>query len=140
MQMDQMTQQNAALVEEIATSSENMQQQASELITLVEFFKVSENGKKEYRSAGPKVHTAAQQKPPVAAGHRSMLHAQSTHTQHQHAQPLHKHTDRKPAPGARPGNGSEDRKEWAMAMVEAAKPKEENGEVYDDKHNTHEEF
>ena len=40
MQMDQTTQQNAALVEEATAASQNMRQQATDLLTQVEFFKV----------------------------------------------------------------------------------------------------
>ena len=40
MQMDQNTQQNAALVEETAAASQSMQQRAGELRRLVEFFQV----------------------------------------------------------------------------------------------------
>ena len=43
MQMDDMTQQNASLVEEAAASSESMGAQAEELQTLVNFFKLGES-------------------------------------------------------------------------------------------------
>lgn len=41
-QMDQMTQQNAALVEESASAASSLHQQASELVELVRFFEVSD--------------------------------------------------------------------------------------------------
>jgi methyl-accepting chemotaxis protein len=44
MQMDQGTQQNAALVEEATSSSQSMKQQAAALLEQVAFFKVSEEG------------------------------------------------------------------------------------------------
>lgn len=43
-QMDDMTQQNAALVEESAAASRKMQEQASELNNLMSFFKLSDRG------------------------------------------------------------------------------------------------
>jgi len=45
MQMDEMTQQNAALVEEAASASESMEEQAKGLIRLMEFFNISDSGK-----------------------------------------------------------------------------------------------
>lgn len=47
MQMDQTTQQNAALVEQAASSAQSMQQQAGALQREVEFFKTSTNGSSE---------------------------------------------------------------------------------------------
>lgn len=44
-EMDTMTQQNAALVEETASASEEMANQAQDLISMVEKFKISENRK-----------------------------------------------------------------------------------------------
>jgi len=41
--MDTMTQQNAALVEETASASENLASQARELLTIIERFRISEN-------------------------------------------------------------------------------------------------
>ena len=48
-QMDQVTQQNAALVEEAAAASQSMQQQAGELAHVVGFFKTGQ------RTAAPKL-------------------------------------------------------------------------------------
>ncbi len=42
-QMDQMTQQNAALVEEVAASGEEMSERASEMMELISFFQLSDN-------------------------------------------------------------------------------------------------
>ncbi|MCA9472260.1 MAG: hypothetical protein KC594_09365, partial [Nitrospira sp.] len=44
MQMDQGTQQNAALVEEATSASQSMKQQATELLNQVAFFKLEETG------------------------------------------------------------------------------------------------
>jgi methyl-accepting chemotaxis protein len=44
MQMDEMTQQNAALVEEAASASESMEEQAKGMMRLMEFFSLGETG------------------------------------------------------------------------------------------------
>ncbi|HKK22194.1 MAG TPA: methyl-accepting chemotaxis protein [Pseudohaliea sp.] len=61
MQMDEVTQQNAALVEETAASSESMRDQADRLVELISFFKLAAGGgapqpaaRIEGRSAAPK--------------------------------------------------------------------------------------
>jgi len=62
MQMDQTTQQNAALVEQAASSAQSMQQQAGALQREVEFFKTSTNGASEpsaARSGGASVSAKA---------------------------------------------------------------------------------
>jgi len=43
-QMDEMTQQNAALVEEASAASESMREQAAEMLQLVQFFQLRKNG------------------------------------------------------------------------------------------------
>ncbi|MGP0595088.1 methyl-accepting chemotaxis protein [Nitrospira sp. T9] len=48
MQMDQGTQQNAALVEEATSASQSMKQQATELLSQVAFFKLEETGHRQY--------------------------------------------------------------------------------------------
>jgi len=44
MQMDEMTQQNAALVEEATAASQSMAEQASELNTLMERYRIADGG------------------------------------------------------------------------------------------------
>ena len=70
MQMDEMTQQNAALVEEAASASESMEEQAKGLIKLMEFFTVDDDGQDDnYRSA-PAKPTVARRPAPNAAGRK----------------------------------------------------------------------
>ena len=57
MQMDEMTQQNAALVEEAASASEAMEEQAKGLLRLMEFFTVDDSG----HSATQRQHVQPQQ-------------------------------------------------------------------------------
>ena len=52
-ELNQVTQQNASLVEEIASSSENMNSEATELSQRVGFFKLSENGTGKSLRSGP---------------------------------------------------------------------------------------
>jgi len=60
--MDNMTQQNAALVEETASASEEMSNQAQELLTMMEKFKVR-NENLEKGSGRKKMHIKAAEKP-----------------------------------------------------------------------------
>ncbi|MGB5056412.1 MAG: methyl-accepting chemotaxis protein, partial [Nitrospirales bacterium] len=53
MQMDQGTQQNAALVEEATSASQSMKQQATELLNQVAFFKLEETGYRQF-AGGPR--------------------------------------------------------------------------------------
>jgi len=53
MQMDEMTQQNAALVEEAASASESMEEQAKGMMQLMEFFNVGDAGGSANYSATP---------------------------------------------------------------------------------------
>jgi methyl-accepting chemotaxis protein len=53
MQMDEMTQQNAALVEEAAAAAESMRTQASDLNTRVGSFKLNENDHARVSHAAP---------------------------------------------------------------------------------------
>ena len=57
MQMDEMTQQNAALVEEAASASEAMEEQAKGLLRLMEFFNIADSG----HSATQRPHVKPQQ-------------------------------------------------------------------------------
>ncbi len=50
-QMDQMTQENASLVEEVAASAESMEGQAADLSRLVSFFKLDDNGARASKAA-----------------------------------------------------------------------------------------
>jgi methyl-accepting chemotaxis protein len=52
-QMDQVTQQNAALVEEAAAAAHAMQEQASALLQVVSTFRVAEDGARQGRLAAP---------------------------------------------------------------------------------------
>lgn len=68
MQMDETTQQNAALVEQAASSAQSMQQQAGSLQREVEFFKTSTNGSSESSTArGGAVSPAPAKASPSAA-------------------------------------------------------------------------
>jgi len=60
--MDNMTQQNAALVEETASASEEMSNQAQELLTMMEKFKVR-NENLEKKSGKKRMHIKAAEKP-----------------------------------------------------------------------------
>lgn len=60
MQMDEMTQQNAALVEEAASASESMEEQSKSLLQLMDFFHVGETDNQDMSHAVKK--TAVQQR------------------------------------------------------------------------------
>lgn len=66
MQMDQTTQQNAALVEETTSASQAMQEQAAQLLTQVEFFKISCGEKREQAISSSSRSTQAITKMPFA--------------------------------------------------------------------------
>jgi X-X-X-Leu-X-X-Gly heptad repeat protein len=76
MQMDQTTQQNAALVEESASAAESLQQQSAELLRLVEFFKVSD-GSGGAPHAAPRVPKAAAATRKSAAAPRAATHSET---------------------------------------------------------------
>ncbi|NNM52987.1 MAG: HAMP domain-containing protein [Pseudomonadales bacterium] len=59
-QMDQMTQQNAALVEEAAAAGESMSEQAHNMLTVVQFFKLEEGGESHRVINIPKVEAVPQ--------------------------------------------------------------------------------
>ena len=63
MQMDETTQQNAALVEETTSASQSMKDQAKELMTQIEVFVVNSAG-----TQAPARHTGSSVKTPVKAG------------------------------------------------------------------------
>ncbi len=134
MQMDETTQQNAALVEEIATSSENLQQQATELLQLVEFFKVLENGRQNYQTGAQKVNGAVARKPLVStkytaiSGHKSMAHAQ----------PTKRPAGQKEMAGVSHGNGHE--REHQMVLVGVEKAEKSGGDSHQEKNDSFEEF
>jgi len=86
MQMDEMTQQNAALVEEAASASESMEEQAKGLLRLMEYFNVGEG----HQSGGFQQAPAT----PVASSQRSAVPAA-----------------RKPAERSRPQTSDDD--EWS---------------------------
>ena len=72
MQMDEMTQQNAALVEEAASASESMEEQAKGLLQLVSFFNVGEEEEAQISKAPMKrkpapVPTARKDRPVMGA-------------------------------------------------------------------------
>ncbi|MEG1116058.1 MAG: methyl-accepting chemotaxis protein, partial [Janthinobacterium sp.] len=73
-QMDQMTQQNAALVEEAAAAAESMQEQAQKLADAVSIFKL--DGESAAQAAmpasAPVVKAAARPAPSVAANTRRL--------------------------------------------------------------------
>lgn len=134
MQMDDTTQQNAALVEEIATSSENLQQQASELLRLVEFFKTSEDGREGYQAGVQKARSAAMQKASVSTKHTGIPgHKPMTHT------PITKRlAEHKEMAGVGHGNGHE--KEHQMVLAGAEKAEVSGGDGHQNKQESFEEF
>ena len=66
MQMDQATQQNAALVEESAAAAESLRQQAQELVQAVAVFKLG-HGDAAYAAAPPRAVPAAERRGPDRA-------------------------------------------------------------------------
>ncbi|MBI5746618.1 MAG: MCP four helix bundle domain-containing protein [Nitrospirae bacterium] len=144
MQMDETTQQNAALVEEIATSSENLQQQAVELLRQVEFFKMSEDGSQGSQIQPQKAH--------VGIGHKSihagMVHKPLTTARHAvpghkpiaHPQPGKKYSEHKEMVGAGAGNGHEHAGEAVMAGAGSVRPEDGGSDGRHDKKDTFEEF
>ena len=75
-QMDDITQQNAALVEEAAASSESMQTQAGKLMALVDTFKLSQTAHR-----APPARRASARPQPAHAPHRSVDFAPLKHRQ-----------------------------------------------------------
>jgi methyl-accepting chemotaxis protein len=67
MQMDETTQQNAALVEETTSASQSMKDQARELMSQVEVFKVTQSEGAAHRSAATPRSTGSAAKPAVAS-------------------------------------------------------------------------
>jgi methyl-accepting chemotaxis protein len=67
-QMDQVTQQNAALVEQASAAAESMKQQAQELAKAVAVFKLAEGGQPVPAPVQPE--QAGQVRPRAAAAHR----------------------------------------------------------------------
>ena len=99
MQMDEMTQQNAALVEEAASASESMEEQAKSLLQLISFFEVGEE-EEEIISRKRKMNKPAS------------TQAKTTRTQAQparHERPSS--AGRKPMP-KRPAAPSSDENDW----------------------------
>jgi methyl-accepting chemotaxis protein len=82
MQMDGATQQNAALVEESASAASALQQQATELLKLVEFFKVSDGAENKKLVTASKAHQPAAPKTPA------MQVAHGADKQEVHTQPV----------------------------------------------------
>ncbi len=134
MQMDDTTQQNAALVEEIATSSENLQQQAAELLQFVEFFKISEDGRQAYQTEAQKARTMAAHKSLVTTKHTAM----SGHKPMTYTQPTKRFTGDKEMVGISHGNGHE--KEYQMALAGVKKAEVRGGNGHQDKQESFEEF
>jgi len=75
MQMDDMTQQNAALVEEASASSEALSEQASALNQLVSFFSVD-----TYKRVTPGSSPSAGRQQPIATGHPTFQSQENTPT------------------------------------------------------------
>lgn len=133
--MDETTQQNAALVEEIATSSENLQQQATELLQLVEFFKISEEGRQGYQAGTQKTRTTTHKplvstKHPVIPGHKPMTHGQ----------PTKRVTEYKERVNFSHDNGHEHDKEHQATTAGAVKPEASVGNGHQERHDSFEEF
>ena len=63
-QMDQVTQQNAALVEEMAAAASSLQSQANDLVQVVGVFKL--DGQSGFASSRPKPAAAVRRMPPSA--------------------------------------------------------------------------
>jgi methyl-accepting chemotaxis protein len=66
MQMDEMTQQNAALVEEAASASESMEEQAKGLLQLMEFFDIGESDYQTQQNPAKRTTAQPAQTRPVA--------------------------------------------------------------------------
>jgi len=66
-QMDQATQQNAALVEEMAAAASALNAQAGELVNAVAVFKLDANATSAAQRSGSSHSTAATTRPPIAA-------------------------------------------------------------------------
>jgi methyl-accepting chemotaxis protein len=66
-QMDQVTQQNAALVEEASAAAQSMSEQASELVQAVSVFKLGADMQAPQAAAQPRAAAAAAGAPPPAA-------------------------------------------------------------------------
>jgi methyl-accepting chemotaxis protein len=110
MQMDQTTQQNAALVEEAASASQSMAGQAKELMRRMEYFKVEGTGHAQARAAKTVPARASAGKPQDAKA---------------------KPAPRAAAPAAakpKPGNGQTHSAERPLAGVGAAKHESGNGQ------------
>jgi len=87
MQMDETTQQNAALVEEATSASQSMKEQARELMSQVSTFKMTGNGQENH--ARPSAASTAHRPSLTSAG------------------PVKKPLLKKPAPAAKPGEAKE---------------------------------
>lgn len=144
MQMDETTQQNAALVEEIATSSENLQQQAVELLRQVEFFKMSEDGRQGSQIQPQKAHVGTGRKPI----HTGMVHKPVTTARHAvpghkpiaYPQPGKKLSEHKEMSGVRAGNGHEHASEAVMAGAGSVRTEDGGSDGRRDKKEVFEEF
>ncbi|MBL8669602.1 MAG: PAS domain S-box protein [Alphaproteobacteria bacterium] len=80
-QMDEMTQKNAALVEESAAASQSMTQQAEQLTQTIEFFRIDE-GAEEDSDASRRAAAAPRQQPlakPVSAPRRTNGNGEEVH-------------------------------------------------------------
>ncbi|MBI5854522.1 MAG: hypothetical protein HZB35_04685, partial [Nitrospirae bacterium] len=75
MQMNDTTQQNAALVEESASAAESLQQQSAELLQVVEFFKVSDSREGGLHPGASKEHQAGTAKPASSGARKQAGHA-----------------------------------------------------------------
>ncbi|MFQ5509950.1 MAG: methyl-accepting chemotaxis protein [Leptospirillia bacterium] len=67
MQMDEVTQQNAALVEEAAATSDNLSQEAGQLAELMTFFKIDDTGQTQTASAVQQAEPTVRKARPTAA-------------------------------------------------------------------------
>lgn len=101
MQMDQTTQQNAALVEEAASAAQSMQQQASALQREVAFFKTSINGYSESQGASEREAAAPSSAKPADSAPPQRASASPAPTSQQTFEPA----------GVGAGNGFEPR-QW----------------------------
>ncbi len=105
MQMDETTQQNAALVEQSAAASEGMQQQANHLQGLVSVFKVNANG------APALSHPAVRTAPPAMHARTHKVAASLTARPAVKASPAIKASHQAPEPaGIASGNGHDRRR------------------------------
>jgi methyl-accepting chemotaxis protein len=123
-QLDQMTQQNAALVEESAAAAESLKDQASRLTEVIKIFRIDSTQAysapaavaKPVNTFKPVAHKPASLKPAIAkpAGHKPALSAPATVTPEALPRPASTPTAvrQAPAPAVRPAVAAGAEGDW----------------------------